>query len=501
MRPRVTSPSPLPTRALRQSGDSLSRREGDIFSHYPRAEITVERLDELSELHGVHSRSTAVTILPHFQSQPSGTPSPFTLTYHAVACGAVSPGDFKFPMDIVQLQLDEGERRLFPEPTTCASTSTHRRPVTRVVASRDGILIATASLDRTVQVHSPGEGVVATFQLPLLGHVSDLRFSADSRELAVAVVDKPLRVYSIASQAVVHQGARTARTCDFAPDGCRLVIAHSTGFIELLQADCRHPSRAANPSCLDVDLAQQPQWDTTPDRAFALETSVDPLPRADACPDQTCVRFSHDSTRFVTGDASGNIRLWRVPSLECVLRTSHTHLPVYALEWAPFGTYVAAMVGEDACELHILDVDCEHFTQRVASTNDRGPYQTAKCTPSLSFSTDGRLILTQAHNGAITAWRTPEPFHHGAQILAFLCGSFSESTPIHRSFFSHSLFDSNVAELVFGLLTGRGPRRGVGDKQKRFSQRRQAEMGFEARSEDARQRAAATVRRRKHPIE
>eukprot|EP00030_Apusomonadida_sp_AF-17_P006262 a678841_165.p1 GENE.a678841_165~~a678841_165.p1 ORF type:complete len:497 (+),score=152.31 a678841_165:45-1493(+) len=102
----------------------------------------------------------------------------------------------------------------------------HQQPVSSVVFSPDGNLVASASFDKSVKLWA---GLTGKFIATMRGHVGPvymLAWSADSRLVASASKDSTIRVWAASShklQALLAGHADEVFAIDWSPDGYRLV--------------------------------------------------------------------------------------------------------------------------------------------------------------------------------------------------------------------------------------------------------------------------------------
>jgi WD40 repeat protein len=133
---------------------------------------------------------------------------------------------------------EEGVVRLWDRQGALVSElRAHKAPITQVVFSPDGTLLATASHDRTVRLWS------APFKdsRVLEGHSGDvmrIAFSPDGRTLASASIDRTVRLWDLGSSDVrVLEGHEAAvYSVGFSPDGTAVASSGQDGSVRVWSA-------------------------------------------------------------------------------------------------------------------------------------------------------------------------------------------------------------------------------------------------------------------------
>jgi len=206
------------------------------------------------------------------------------------------------------------------EPHLAHTVVGHTDSINRVVYSRDGRLLLTASWDGSAKLwNTDSHDVLATFHLP--PHCLDAAFSPDNRVLAVSSEDNAV-LYDVASKSCLytlrgHQN--TAARLAFSPDGSLLATGSHDRTIRL--------------------------WDTKQGRV----QQVIPAHRNKI----TAITFSPDGRTVVSGDMEGILAFSHVATGRFLYDLRIGDDTIRDLEFSPDGNMLVAATGNDVVTLQI----------------------------------------------------------------------------------------------------------------------------------------------------
>jgi WD40 repeat protein len=261
-------------------------------------------------------------------------------------------------------------------------------------------------------------------------------FSPDGGRFLIGCLDKTARWYSLPGRTpdgapVAHPGA--VWTVAVSPDGGTFLVGGDDGSARLYATASRKP--LARPLQMDVGVTSAA---FSPDGCFVL-TGAGSLsgsqpghgvpqlgdvrlwdvatgrqigPTLNHANKVHAVAFSPDGRWLATGDEDGRGRLWPMLSDDIrpiLFRLDH---PTSGPKFSRDGSRLAALAGDRA---YCWDVD----TGRLVC----GPLTHAKPITCVSFSPDGKLLLTASRDGTARLWdaatgRPRPPFAHGSEVLA-----------------------------------------------------------------------------------
>ncbi len=319
---------------------------------------------------------------------------------------------------------------------------TEGRPLTAVVFSPDGKMLATASGNTAqlwdVATHQQIGGPPSTGPQDLVA----VAFSPDSKILATAGLDGTARLWNIAlydqiGGPLVNDGSEVDAVA-FSPDGKTLATAGWDGKIRLW--DVATDQQIGGP--LTAGGSEVNAAVFSPDGKTLATASVDGTARLwDVATQQqiggpltdgggfaTAVAFSPDGNILATAWEDGTARLWDVATHQQIggpLIASRDGDSVYAVAFSPDGTTLATGGGDGTVQL--WDVATHRQIGVSLSAHGSAAYGSAATYGSaiwgLVFSPDGKTLATASEAGSVQMWDAATHQQIGVPLTANGSGS------------------------------------------------------------------------------
>eukprot|EP01018_Ginkgo_biloba_P032649 Gb_16394 [translate_table: standard] len=193
----------------------------------------------------------------------------------------------------------------------------HTRAVSSVKFSKDGKLLGSASLDKTIRIWSASNG---TFKRDLQGHtegVSDFAWSSDSRYICSASDDKTLRIWDVQTGDCVKtlKGHTNFAFCvNFNPQSNLIV---SGAFDETVRT-----------------------WDVKTGKCLnVIPAHTDPV---------TAVHFNRDGSLIVSSSHDGSCKIWDAATGLCLKTLIDDKTPAVSfVKFSPNGKFILAATLDD----------------------------------------------------------------------------------------------------------------------------------------------------------
>ncbi len=314
----------------------------------------------------------------------------------AVAFGSPPIGPLSNP---IGREISSGSRHAL-SPGSQIALNGHEGPVTDIVYSPDGSLIATASLDGSIRIWDAADGTPIRTMTGHGGGINSIAFSPDGQLIVSGSDDRTARLWSVAdgSPLLTLTPLMESRVVEveFSPDGSLVAIGGNRCVVELRRV----------PSGI-------------------LSRTIVPLGCAPGNPggsvDFWGLEFSNDGTRVLTGDGrpccGGGILQWTQTGEYMPPNVLKTGIVVVRdLALSPDGSEIAlALVG--LSDFWLLDAETGEtkavLPDHVFRVND------------VEYSPDGSLIASASNDTGIGLWNASD-----GVLLRMLQGHRMQATAI-----------------------------------------------------------------------
>lgn len=285
----------------------------------------------------------------------------------------------------------------------------HINTVYAVAFSPDGLLLATASGDKSIRLYNLLEE--ASDLALLRGHhaaVRDVAFSPDSTQIASASADNSVRLWGIRRNRDIHlleSSDDWVLRVAFSPRGDLLAATSVREITTLWNTRTQEP---------EASLGGHADWvsgvDFSPDGTTLVTASYDQTIRfwnvarrrrmqviGNAGGMVEDIRYTPDGTALAAAMQDGTIRLWSAAKLQEITRLRGHQHAVYEVAFGPEGKLMVS-VGADGT-LRVWDMVARQLCATYAAHN--GPVW------SVAVSVDGGLIATGGEDGVVKVWAVP----------------------------------------------------------------------------------------------
>ncbi len=306
--------------------------------------------------------------------------------------------------------------------------------MTSLIASNDSNWIATASEDGAIVIWDVERGtVVQEWVAHQGGSVNALAFSPDSRRLVSAGNGTTgiLSVWDISNG--VHKGAALeghtddVTTCAWSPDGALIASASKDGTVRVWDAHTfeqrdlledalavSYPQslqfsrdgaylawRRESPGCCTVWMPLTPQGED--------QLKILPSHASDEDVEMYAISFDPGSTRIATAHGSWSptkpadchaVQIWDVVSGAVLAVLAGHSKPVYDVSFSPDGRSLLSASHDGSTK--IWDTDSWEETASLKKEGEESGIETACFSPD----PDGKYIATGSSNGTVRLWRT-----------------------------------------------------------------------------------------------
>ena len=245
------------------------------------------------------------------------------------------------------------------EQTT--ATLKHDAMITNIAFSPDGLLLASASEDSTIQLWNPE---TRTIEATLKGHTDDvlsIAFSPDGLLLASGSADGTVRLWNPARrapQATLRGHAGDVLDVAFSPDGLLLASGSADGTVRL--------------------------WN--------LQTEQHQATLREHTDDVLDVAFSPDGLLLASGSADGTVRLWNLQTEQYQAMLDHK-APVLSIAFSPDREMIAT-----GCEDGTARMWDPHTPEVLATLGHEAPVRT------VVFNDNGSVVITGSADGKMRQW-------------------------------------------------------------------------------------------------
>ena len=245
------------------------------------------------------------------------------------------------------------------------ATLTHDANINSIAFSPDGLLLASASEDGTVQLWNPQ---TKQSKPPLIGHtdsVSSVAFSFDGLLLASGSADNTIRLWDPNTgtlQATLRGHTDSVLSIAFSPDGLLLASGSADGTVRLW-----------NPQIHTLEATFREHTDSV-----------------------LSVAFSPDGSLLASASIDNTVRLWNPQTEQQIVSLDHQS-PVLSIAFNPNGDLLASGSTDGTARLWNLHPDPQ-AAKVVATLGHESPVR------SVTFSPHGNTLFSGSADGKTRQW-------------------------------------------------------------------------------------------------
>lgn len=294
-------------------------------------------------------------------------------------------------------------------------------PARQDVFSRDGAVLAVTDATGLITLHQVGSWKILA-RLHHAGGATSAAFASDGSALFTGGYDGTVRMWDLKTRSQVREftGAKgTVWALDVSPDGSRLAATGEDGIIRVWNLSAPAPPLLLRGHERNVwDLRFSPDGKTLASGSFDRSARLWDLKTGRLLNllqghDQAVVglAFSPNGKTLATCGDDSTIRLWRTAD-GAALRTIATGNHTYKLAFSPDGHWLASGGrahgaigtawhqltggGGKTTPVHIWRVSDAALVASLPAEDD---------TPDVSFSPDGRWLVTSGEDNRVQVWR------------------------------------------------------------------------------------------------
>ncbi|MGA2279396.1 MAG: hypothetical protein ABSG80_03735 [Verrucomicrobiota bacterium] len=285
--------------------------------------------------------------------------------------------------------------------TSTTNANAHTTNVTAVSFSKDGTLLATASMDQTIKIWSANKG---TIQQTFTGHtngVTSVAFSPDGSKIVSGCMDGTVKVWDSSGNCLVTIPAHTLPVTAtlFSTEGSLVISGSDDGTIRLWSAADGSAVRTLGGQNYFIGAVA-----VSPDGTLCASAGGDETIQVRKTSDGSLVQtlaantnyvsslaFSPDSARLASGGGplDPTIKIWQISNGALLNTIPATTNGVMALAWSPDGLTLAS--GGDSVEQNITLWDTNGTLQGTLPGTLSGH---TNGVTALAFSPQGNLLAS-----------------------------------------------------------------------------------------------------------
>ncbi|EJF60745.1 WD40 repeat-like protein, partial [Dichomitus squalens LYAD-421 SS1] len=288
----------------------------------------------------------------------------------------------------------------------------HDSPVTTLVVSPDGRLVATASTDSTIILWDARDACISQEWFTRHGEVWCLAFSPDGRRLASAGEDGKVAIWDISGSshqvAVLEGHPATVFGCAWSSDGAYMASREGSGATRVWDGRTCRPRLfdGANYKYTNVEPLFSPDgrwllahnwsgcgvWDVGSGAHLALQFNDDGDHGASAA------AFSPENAYVAVGYNSGTIRIWDMATRQAHLHLNAHTYRIHDVAFSPDGRLLLSVSNDKTVK--IWDA---HTGAMVQSLEGHEKLVWKAC-----FSPCGKYVGSASGDKTVRVWRTSD---------------------------------------------------------------------------------------------
>jgi WD40 repeat protein len=290
----------------------------------------------------------------------------------------------------------------------------HEDAVTSIDVSRNGDLIATASLDRTVRLWDARTGKPSRV---LRGHQDEVymvAFSPNGERLSSSSYDGRVLVWDVASGKVLRTltVADWSTTLDFSADGRQLAVGSQNRNVTIFDVRTGNVLRTLETknSVYEVAFSPNGRYLAVGYRSIDVwDLQTNQIAKSLRQTGVTSIAFSPDSQLIAAGSGDKSVRIWKVETGEQLKKLEtdtplvwqlpsgdqsvRSKMPVTSVSFSPDGKLLAMGTGR---AVHLWDVSTGNQVRTLEAHT--------KSVTDVAFLRDGNSLASSSLDGTARIW-------------------------------------------------------------------------------------------------